>query len=603
MLELSIKNNLILFFVYTGSWWQNFIILIWPGRKKFYHEPYAFGKSVKDKIDELYLNRAKFRLVWKDINSCSKYYEKANINVINRLTKHQNRSVDYFLKFCFHKDLVNQVHIEFKKLIIEESLLSNKLYECFKKIYFYKSEFIFTKYFLSIFSLLIHFFLLALILCKEFIVKRNLVKNKKTINKKVMVDFNFGINFDKFDLNLPLHYDDGFLFRFDKSFKLNDLVLYNRFWDIKNISNKERFYNKKNIQIVGVRNRKSSITFKGIYNSLKHMQKYFWILNKELNFISSSKYHYACLIFFFKSIVTFWDLDSVNVKTYLSRIDYDHNHHAIGFVCKMLGIHFASITHSPGLGFVGMPIIGILSFDSHFCHAPIISEKFYPSWKKSFTNIYSVGVWRSDITYMLKLSKDSEKKRKEILAKFDCKFITILHSPPLDTCLVDKAISEDWIDALTKIINQNPNDLFVICERHSEINLVPIYKIWLSQILSLPNVVQHLSIFKNSTQSYNLLSISDLSMSPNYSDQFFESVANNIKAITYSTFVTDVNYIKDFFSSFIASNGSDLIKIYNRIRKNESNIDKTFKDIRQTLGHADGKSISRIAKKIHETNT
>ena len=86
---------------------------------------------------------------------------------------------------------------------------------------------------------------------------------------------------------------------------------------------------------------------------------------------------------------------------------------------------------------------------------------------------------------------------------------------------IDYETSKMWMNAIKKIIKMKKNYLFIISVRR-EVEIENLYfKIFLKKLENFPNTIWNHKIFSNNLQTYNVTSISDLTISQNHSDIFF----------------------------------------------------------------------------------
>ncbi len=597
MIALCLNNFIVFFFLYRGRFWEKIVLNFWSINKYFFYEPYYSTLKDKKNIDLLFSNRNKYFSKWYGVKECDILYTNSIKSSITTFKKnHTDRKVDYFKKFHIHSNFTNQIHEKFKLEIIKFKKFDDKI---FRKLNFLKKllAYVFTKnYLIAISSLIFHFFLLILYLFKELILKRKISYRKKKIKRKFIIDHVYGVENENIINSIIKPHNDGFLLDLDKNINSNDLILYNRFWDIPNFKIKEQELTKKNLIITGTRNKICYLSINGFLESIKNCYIYFFKLSKYFNFYSNTEFHKSLIKFIVKYIITLWDFDHVFGKVYLSRIDYSSDHHAVGLACNTKNIHFSGISHSPGLGYHCQPTGGILSFDSFFYHSDTILNDFFPSWKISFSKLYPIGVWRGDYVYKFLLNEKIKMKRKKLLSHHKCKKIISLHLPVVQVFDIDESATKMWLKSIVSIIKNNLEFLFIVSIRRDEEVNYSYYNNFLKTIFKSKNVISSNEIFSKNSQTYNITAISDLTISQNHSDVFFESISNNILALSYTTKGVGLNYLDSFFQKFKANSGIQLIKTFNWINLCPNEALKEMKVVQKKILLSDGNSRLKLLK-------
>ena len=164
-----------------------------------------------------------------------------------------------------------------------------------------------------------------------------------------------------------------------------------------------------------------------------------------------------------------------------------------------------------------------------------------------------------------------------------------------------------WMNAIKKIIMMKKNYLFIISVRR-EVEIENLYfKIFLKKLENFPNTIWNHKIFSNNLQTYNVTSISDLTISQNHSDIFFESISNNIMALSYTSKGINVDYLNNFFRNFKANNDKNFIKKFNFITSNKKKCLAEFKKMKTKIIQNKGKSrlklLNILEKKINVKDT
>ena len=112
---------------------------------------------------------------------------------------------------------------------------------------------------------------------------------------------------------------------------------------------------------------------------------------------------------------------------------------------------------------------------------------------------------------------------------------------------IDESTTKMWLKSIESIIKNNLEFLFIVSIRRAEEVNYSYYNSFLKTIYKSKNVISSNEIFSKNSQTYNITAISDLTISQNHSDVFFESISNNILALSYTTKGVGLNYLDNFF--------------------------------------------------------
>ena len=370
-------------------------------------------------------------------------------------------------------------------------------------------------------------------------------------------------------------------------------MIYDKNWPFKDIEVHKKKYEDMGVKILGSRSQRSELTFVGLIKIIFILCHYIYNMGSSLKLFSSSKYHLSLMKFICKSIIAAWDFDVICPSIYLSKIDYSSNHHPIGLACYIKKIHFSGISHSPSYG-TYMPTNGIISFDSYFYYSRVFLEEFYPTWKLSHSDLIPIGVWRSDIVFRLKKLPSIKKYSFKLKAMYNCTKIVTLHLPVFQIYDIDIPTSKMWIKAIKKLINNNNDYLFILISRREKEISYNFVKTFLNQISKSKNVLLGNDVFRGYSQSYHHLSLSDFSITNNFSDAFLEGVSNNIPGLVYQAKCKKIPFINKFFRNFQVSNEDELLNRFDWMINKQDELKNEMTIIQKKIGMADGKCIKRI---------
>lgn len=287
-------------------------------------------------------------------------------------------------------------------------------------------------------------------------------------------------------------------------------------------------------------------------------------------------------------------------SVYLSKLDYNYNHHAIGAVCRQLGIHFSGICHSPLGGTGYTPQMGFISFDSYFCYAPIFWKKYYDSWQNGHTKLIPIGVWRSDFPVTINQRSDFQEKRKIILQSFSTNFLVGLHLPVPNSFLFRKRDVNRWMDEFEKILYEQKDVVFILFPRRLE-NSPGYFFDWISQLRKTGRVSIVQDFPPEFESSYPWVSICDLIVGCSFSDVVLEALACGKPAISYSDVGQGNVQFEEFDPYFSVYSGQDLGNAIEKAKSGNWPSETVWNQLRKNLvWAADGNSRRRIKAELKQ---
>ncbi len=393
----------------------------------------------------------------------------------------------------------------------------------------------------SIYSLLF-FFILNIVLVLKTLSKYSLVSTRSERIKAIIgIDLVYCNIFNQNQQILTGARSDAFLLHPKSNINLNDLVFINEGW----LCNKEIITNIQNnntpVKIAGSLYDKQlpilvffkilcRINYKYLYESVNLVRK-----KIPLNF----QEQYSRSFFHARKIVPYVLFHSINIRAYLSRMDYSEIHHCYASVCHDLDISFHGISHSSSGGIGHVPQMSFVSFDYYYVNSKSFVEKYYDTWENKHTKLISVGPWRSDF-----IKDCSEKSVKNLRSKFvtgSIKYVIGIHLPVPGSYLFNNEAVSKWMRCFYRTLTIHNDCYFILFSRsdlkgnNSEKNKHN--KIFNDYIKMIENTGRG-SLSSNHTDpsggTYIWAKVLDLVVGCTFSDSVLESWVSGTPACSYS---------------------------------------------------------------------
>jgi len=240
--------------------------------------------------------------------------------------------------------------------------------------------------------------------------------------------------------------------------------------------------------------------------------------------------HFKYQLDFFRAQVSFTHFKP---SVYISRLDYDYRHHALGAECYRQHTHFAGIGHSPLGGVTHTPSFSIISFSTYFAYHEIFWKSFFPALQASLADLYQVGVWRTDFIRQSEKINENCKLISALKKKLGSRFTVGIHLPVPQSYLFDDATIERWLMIFEKIIKKHTDIAFVLFPRR--IDDAP--QTFVDKVRSL--VIRGRCELANDlspqwSQAYSFYPLLDFVVGCTYSDTVLEALACKIPALSYA---------------------------------------------------------------------
>ena len=377
---------------------------------------------------------------------------------------------------------------------------------------------------------------------KKTLSKYSLVSTRRErIKATIGIDLVYCNIFDQNQQILTGARSDAFLLHPKSNIKLNDLVFINEGWQcnkeiISNIRNNNTpvkiagsLYDKK-LPILVFLKILYKINCKYLYESINLVRK-----KIPLNF----QEQFSRSFFHARKIVPYVLFHSINIRAYLSRMDYSEIHHSYASVCHDLDISFHGISHSSSGGIGHVPQLSFVSFDYYYVNSKSFVEKYYETWKNKHIKLISVGPWRSDF-----IKDYSEKNVKNLRSKFvsdRIKYVIGIHLPVPESYLFNNESISKWMRCFYKTLTIH-NDCYFILFSRSELKgknseKDEPNKIFNDYIKMIENTGRG-SLSSNYTDpsngSYIWTKVLDLVVGCTFSDSVLESWVGGTPACSYS---------------------------------------------------------------------
>ena len=220
-------------------------------------------------------------------------------------------------------------------------------------------------------------------------------------------------------------------------------------------------------------------------------------------------------------------------SVYLSRLDYNYLHHPVASVCKEKNISYAGMCHSPSGGAAHIPQMSILSFERFYIYSDFFSDKLYPTWNNNYTELLSIGIWRTDYIHQCQSSNTYQQRKKVILDKLSDYYVVALHLPVPESYLFREEDVKRWMDCFEKILLGNKKLYFVLFPRRHENS--PIYfKKLIEQLCSEGRAKISSNLEPEWKGSYPWTLLCDLVVGCTFSDTVLEAWSVGTPAVSYS---------------------------------------------------------------------
>ena len=502
--------------------------------------------SIKD-IKKLLYKKNKFKIVYSNeeeaiswasnqncIDKCQKNYEYMLSNTNKYFYLGNFLATKSNLRYAY-KDYLKTIK---KKLNIEKTKFSTVL-SLSRILNYISSSFLFYP-----------FWLILLIIISVKVLFQNIslsINRVEKTNKNICYDMRFAKLPSKKNYEKKDGITDGFLIDKTDFFSLENSL----FFDIKNTLKKNdllKLVEENNqVELAGAKLNKIKINFISITkilinNILDFSDAFFfcpqpkegWHFHERLEIVS----------FFHKVFQVELSLYNYNLHSYISFLDYDPLHHAIGYICKRKNTIFFGIAHSSLHDQAYYPSPSFVSFD-HYLIVSEFHKKIHPSWKNKVTNLHCIGPWKSDFTYNYLKNDHFSKKIESIKKSLQNYFVVSLHLPPVGTFVFSEKEIKKWLNIFLELINENKKLFFILHSRRDN-NLPQYYKDFLEEIQLTKRSLISNKLESGFDEFYYWPTINDLVISCGCSDTLIESWAFNIPATCYPGFGKNKNSLETF---------------------------------------------------------
>lgn len=396
----------------------------------------------------------------------------SNIEAVNLLEKRYNalingdKELSILGRYLSHANVLNLSFLVYHIKILAKYNVKNISQA--KKIYNFQIKLnIFTQVKSGIYFLLF-FFILNIVLVLKALSKYNfsfVSKKNEIIKANIGIDMVYCKILDKNQQILTGARSDVFLLHPESSINLDDLVFINEGWlcnsgDISNIQNEGApvkiagsLY-KKRLPILVFIKILFRINYKYLYESINLVRKKIPLSFRE---------QFSRSLFHARKVVPYVLFNSVNMKAYLSRMDYSEVHHCYASVCHDLNISFHGLSHSSSGGMGHVPQMSFVSFDYYYVNSESFVEKYYSTQKNKHTKLISIGPWRADF-----IKDCSEKSVKNLKSKFisdKVKYVIGVHLPVPDSYLFNNENVAKWMRCFYKTLTIHNDCYFILFSR------------------------------------------------------------------------------------------------------------------------------------------
>jgi hypothetical protein len=294
---------------------------------------------------------------------------------------------------------------------------------------------------------------------------------------------------------------------------------------------------------------------------------------------------------FFRAQLSFAHLKP---RIYVSRLDYDYRHHALGAECYRQGTHFSGIGHSPLGGVTHTPSFSIISFSTYFAYHEIFWKKFFPALQISSADLHQVGVWRTDFIRQSEKINENTDLISMLKKKLGSRFTVGIHLPVPRSYLFDETATERWIAIFDRIVKNNTDIAFVLFPRRiHESPRAFVNKVYSLVIKGRCELAGELS--SQWSQAYSFYPLLDFVVGCTYSDTVLEALACEIPALSYADVGKGLSELEEFDSSLSVYDGKSIEDAIIRAKLGRwPSVDLWTKIENELIMTADGRCIDRI---------
>ncbi|MDA7441040.1 hypothetical protein N8823_04320 [Candidatus Pseudothioglobus singularis] len=461
-----------------------------------------------------------------------------------------------------------------------------------------------------IYSILFFLNLNIVLVLKTFSKFRLVIREKKRVKASIGVDLAYCNIIDQNFQVLTGARSDAFLLHPESNIDLNDLVFINEGWPckkdiIKNIANSD-----VPIKIAGslYDNRLSILVFLKIFYRIncKYLYESIKLARKKIPL--SVWEHYSRSFFHGRKIVPYVLLSNINIKAYLSRMDYSEIHHCYASACYDLGVSFHGISHSSSGGLGHVPQMSFVSFDYYYVNSKSFVDKYYKTWINKHIKLIPVGPWRSDF-----IEDYSEKSVKELRSKFitnNVKYLIGVHLPVPDSYLFNDQSIAKWMQCFYEILNKHQDCYFILFSRSElkgknsekdEPNLK--FENYINLIESTGRGSLSSNYTDSSDGSYIWTNTLDLMIGCTFSDSVLESWVSGIPACSYSDIGKGRAYLDSVDENLRLYDSESINRLLDLLKSKNWPSKKTEKDLKSLFGFQYyGNAIPIILENINSSN-
>lgn len=393
------------------------------------------------------------------------------------------------------------------------------------------------------------------------------------------------------------HYTDTFLVEADGPFRLANHIFLGFGWQIPAIADWKCTLEAQGATVVGPTTGRTPMTPAELLamatGNLRRWAALAWgAVTPVGGWCPSTRWaHFKYHLDLFRAQMAF---HTVKPDAYLSRLDYNHRHHALGAECRRLGIHFAGICHSPLGGMAHTPTFAIVSFDTHLTYKPVFWERFYPSWQEAQADLRAVGVWRSDFIRQAEAMPGHAAAIESIRLRLADRFVVAIHLPVPQSYLYDRVTTEKWMGWFANLIRRHRDTAFILFPRR--LHQAPDYFHRLIMDMLEPGRCELAEALNPAwTQSYPWGAACDFVVGCSYSDAVLEALACGIPSVSYADVGQGIAELEKFDATLSVYDGPELEHVLLLAREGRWPTQQLWQRLQGELtGEADGHCIDRI---------
>jgi hypothetical protein len=376
----------------------------------------------------------------------------------------EDKELSFLGRYLAHANVLNLSFLIYRIKILAKYNASNKSQK--KKLHKFqvKSD-IFTFIKSGIYSFLFLFVLNIVLVLKTLSKYSFVFTRSKRTKATIGVDLLYCNFFDQNQQILTGARSDAFLLNTKSNININNLIFLNEGWVcskevIRNIENNDipikiagSLYDKK-LPIIVFLKILGRINYKYLCESVNLVRK-----KIPLNF--QEQFHRS--FFHARKVIPYILFNSINIRAYLSRMDYSEIHHCYASVCHDLDISFHGISHSSSGGIGHVPQMSFVSFDYYYVNSKSFVEKYYGTWENRHTKLISLGPWRAD--FIKDVSESSVQNLRSKFVTGSIKYVIGIHLPVPESYLFNNETLSKWMRCFYKILTLHSDCYFILFSR------------------------------------------------------------------------------------------------------------------------------------------